>query len=114
MHEIAVAENIIKVIEDKLKESNENGQVKRIDLKIGKLTCVEPGALRLSFQVVSQGTPLEKASLNINSVSVTGKCKDCKKSFHLEELEFSCPFCSSLRIEIQSGNELFIESFEIE
>lgn len=114
MHEMAVAENIIKVIEDKLKESKENGQVKRIDLKIGKLTCVEPEALRLSFQVVSQGTLLEKTSLNINSVSITGKCKDCERSFHLAELEFSCPFCGSFRIEIQTGNELLIESFEIE
>jgi hydrogenase nickel incorporation protein HypA/HybF len=114
MHEMAVAENIIKVIVDKLKESKENGQVKRIDLKIGKLTCVEPEALRLSFQAVSQGTPMEKASLNINSVSVTGKCKDCKKSFRLEKLEFACPFCGSYRIEIETGNELFIESFEIE
>lgn len=114
MHEMAVAQNIIKVIEEKLKESRENGQVKRIDLKIGKLTCVEPEALRLSFKVVSQGTPLEKASLNIDSVSIIGKCKDCKKSFRLEELDFSCPFCGSFRIEIQTGNELFIQSFEIE
>ncbi len=113
MHEMAVAENIIKVIEENLRQSKEKGQVKRIDLKIGKLTCVEPEALRLSFQVVSQGTFLEKASLNINSISITGLCKDCRRNFRLEELDFSCPSCGSFRIEIQTGNELFIESFEI-
>jgi len=114
MHEMAVAENIIKVIEEKLKESGPKGEVKKIDLKIGKLTCVEPEALKLSFVAASQGTPLEKASLLIRSVPVTGKCKDCKKNFCLEKLDFSCPFCGSFRIEIKTGKELFIESFEVE
>lgn len=114
MHEMAVAENIIRVIEEKLKELGQNGQVKKINLKIGKLTCVEPEALRLSFVVISRETRLEKASLFIDSVPITGECKNCRKDFCLEELDFACPFCGSFRIEIKTGRELLIESFEID
>jgi len=114
MHEMAIAENIITVIEEKLKDKDQKGEVKKINLKIGKLTCVEPEALRLSFEVISRETRLEKASLFIDSVPITGKCKDCRKNFCLEELDFACPFCGSFRIEIKTGRELFIESFEIE
>jgi len=114
MHEMAVAENIIKVIEEKLAESGQKMEVKKINLKIGKLTCVEPAALRLSFEALSKETSLEKASLFIDSIPVTGKCNDCDKNFGLKELEFACPFCGSFRIEIKTGRELFIESFEIE
>jgi hydrogenase nickel incorporation protein HypA/HybF len=114
MHEMAVAENIIKVIEEKLTEENHKGKVTRINLKIGKLTCVEPEALRLSFEVISKESSLEKASLMIDSVPITGKCKDCKKKLNLEVMDFTCPFCGSFRIEIKTGRELLIESFEIE
>lgn len=114
MHEMAVAANIIRIIEEKVRESDNKSEVKRINLKIGKLTCVEPEALRLSFEAISKETLLEKASLVIESVPITGKCKDCKKNLRLGKLDFNCPFCGSFRIEIKSGRELFIESFEIE
>jgi hydrogenase nickel incorporation protein HypA/HybF len=114
MHEMAVAENIITIIEGKLKDKDLKGEVKKINLKIGKLTCVEPEALRLSFEVMSRETPLEKASLFIDSIPITGECKDCQRELHLEKLDFTCPFCGSFRIEIKTGRELFIESFEIE
>jgi hydrogenase nickel incorporation protein HypA/HybF len=114
MHEMAVAASIIKIIEEKARESGNKSEVKRINLKIGKLTCVEPEALRLSFEAITRETPFEKASLIIESVPITGKCKDCKKNLRLEKLDFNCPFCGSFRIEIKTGRELFIESFEIE
>lgn len=114
MHEMAVAESIIKIIEEKLKEKDQKGDVKKVHLKIGELTCVEPEALRLSFEALSKETLLEKASLFIQSIPITGKCKDCLKKLRLEKLDFSCPFCGSFRIEIKTGRELFIESFEIE
>jgi len=114
MHEMAVAENIIKVIEEKLAEQDQKGTVTKINLKIGKLTCVEPEALRLSFEVILKEPPFQNASLIIDSIPITGKCKDCHKNFSLDDLEFSCPFCGSFKIEIITGKELFVESFEIE
>lgn len=114
MHEMAVVENIIKVVEQKLKESGQKGEIKKVNLKIGKLTCVEPEALKLSFEFMSKETSLEKASLLIDSVPITGICKDCRKELLLEKTDFTCPACGSLRVEIKTGRELFIESFEIE
>jgi hydrogenase nickel incorporation protein HypA/HybF len=114
MHEMAVVENVINVIKEKLTEENHKGKVTRINLKIGKLTCVEPEALKLSFKVISRETPLEKASLFIDSIPITGICKECHKELYLEVLDFTCPFCGSFRIDIKTGRELFIESFEIE
>jgi hydrogenase nickel incorporation protein HypA/HybF len=114
MHEMAVAENILKVIEEKLKKIDQKGEIKKVNLKIGKLTCIEPEALRLSFEVVSKETPFEKVSLFIDSVPITGICKDCSKELLLEKTDFTCPACGSFRVEIKTGRELFIESFEIE
>ncbi|MGB8657561.1 MAG: hydrogenase maturation nickel metallochaperone HypA [Candidatus Zixiibacteriota bacterium] len=114
MHEMAVAENIATIIEERLKDLRQKAEVKSIHLKIGRLTCVEPEALRLSFTVISKDTLLGNASLLIESIPVTGKCKDCEKEFRLEEMDFACPHCGSFRIDIKTGRELLIESFEIE
>jgi hydrogenase nickel incorporation protein HypA/HybF len=114
MHEMAVAENIIKVIEEKIKDLEQKGEVIKVNLKIGKLTCVEPEALKLSFEAISKGTLLDRASLCIESVPITAKCQDCQKDFTLEVLEFCCPFCDSFRIKIKTGEELYLEAFEIE
>lgn len=114
MHEMAVAENIMKVIEEKLAELSQKGEVRKIYLKIGKLTCVEPEALKLSFEVISQETSFENASLFIDSIPITAKCQECKKKLTLSNLDFTCPFCGSFKIEIKTGRELFVESFEIE
>ena len=114
MHEMAVAEGIIQVIMDKLKEQDSKIEVRKVHLKIGKLTCVEPEALRLSFEILARETPLEKSSLHIKSVAITGKCKECGKNLKLTKLDFACPYCGSFRLEIRTGREMFIESIEIE
>jgi hydrogenase nickel incorporation protein HypA/HybF len=114
MHEMAVADGIIKIIEEKLKEEDPQAEVSRVDLKIGKLTCVEPEALRLSFEILTRETPLRNASLHIKSIPITGKCKDCRRNLKLNRLDFACPFCGSFRIDIKTGRELSLESFEIE
>lgn len=114
MHEMAVAEGIIQIIKEKLKEQDSKAEVKKVYLKIGKLTCVEPEALRLSFEILTRETPLEKSSLYIKSVPITGKCKECSKNLKLTKLDFACPGCGSFRLEIKTGRELFIESIEIE
>jgi hydrogenase nickel incorporation protein HypA/HybF len=114
MHEMAVADGIIKIIEEKLKREDPQAEVSQINLRIGKLTCVEPEALRLSFEILTRQTPLQKASLHIKSIPITGKCKDCRKSMKLNRMDFACPFCGSFRIDIKTGRELSIESIEIE
>jgi len=114
MHEMAVADGIIKVIEEKLKGEDPQAEVSQVNLKIGKLTCVEPEALSLSFEILTRETPLRNALLHIETIPITGKCKDCRRNLELNKLDFACPFCGSFRIDIKTGRELSIESIEIE
>jgi hydrogenase nickel incorporation protein HypA/HybF len=111
---MAVAQNIIQIVEDKFSETEQKGEIKKINIKVGKLTCVEPEALRLSFDVMCRDTILKKAVLEIDSVPITVECKDCRKKLTLDKMDFNCPNCGSFRIDVKTGDELFIESFEIE
>ncbi|HVP37220.1 MAG TPA: hydrogenase maturation nickel metallochaperone HypA [Terriglobales bacterium] len=114
MHELSLAQGIIQVIEEELGKSKEKGIVRKINLRVGKLSFVEPEALVFSFEFCSKKTQCENAKLVIEKVPLNCKCQDCGKGFSPEEAVFICPDCNSSRIKIISGEEFCIDSFEIE
>jgi hydrogenase nickel incorporation protein HypA/HybF len=83
-------------------------------VKVGRLTCVEPDALRLSFEALKRGTPLAGAILSIESVPIRGDCRSCQREFVLEEMELTCPDCGSFGIDLRTGRELLVDSLEVE
>jgi len=112
MHEAAISEGIIKIINDNLQGNQ--AKVTKINLKIGKLTAVVPDTLKFCFEALTQGTNLEKAILDIEEIPAKFICQNCKKDFILEEILFSCPYCKDIKIELLTGRELAVESFEID
>lgn len=114
MHELAIAENIIEVVQEQLRASGKDGRVTQINVRVGRLTGVEPGALQFCFAALIRGSPLAEAALTIESVPVTGECKSCRQGFQLDEVEFTCPHCGSFAIELRTGRELLVDSFEVE
>jgi Zn finger protein HypA/HybF involved in hydrogenase expression len=47
-------------------------------------------------------------------VPTTGRCRDCGREFEIAEMDWTCPGCSSNSIQLVGGNELFIESIEVD
>lgn len=75
---------------------------------------VVPSALAFSFQLVAQGTPVEAAELDIDEVSVTGLCNDCGAESRQDSFPLQCATCESFDLEILTGEELYVESLELE
>jgi hydrogenase nickel incorporation protein HypA/HybF len=113
MHEMSIAQSVLDII---LQESR-NHQISRVfsvALKVGELSAVETESLRFCFDLVARGTPIEGARLEIERVQVTCRCRDCGSDFTLKELVFSCPNCGGAGVEMLTGRELSVESFEAE
>lgn len=113
MHEMSIAQSALDII---LQES-QNHKVNRVisvALKVGELSAVETKSLRFCFELLTKGTLAEGARLDIERVEVTCRCQDCGSNFTVQDLMFSCPSCKSNRVEMLSGRELSIESFEAE
>lgn len=111
MHELAVAESLLKIIQD---ESKKHGllRVKQVHLRIGGLSTVVPSALSFSFEVISQGTLAEGAHLAMEMVPVTGHCLDCDADFEIDNYLFLCPRCGGTLVMLVSGKELEIVDIE--
>jgi hydrogenase nickel incorporation protein HypA/HybF len=113
MHELQIAQNIVKITEDEVRKSGLTQNVAAINLKIGKMHAVIHESLRFSFDVLKrERTQLEQAELVISEMPVKIRCRNCHKMQLITEPIFVCSDCSSTDIEIISGNELYIDSIE--
>lgn len=88
--------------------------LKRLRVRIGELTAVEPEALRFCFEAYVKGTPLEGAVLEIEDVPLMGWCAECGAEFRMEYFLRACPKCEGASVTKTTGHELDIVSMEAE
>ena len=113
MHEMSIAQSVLDIV---LQESRNHkiNRVLSVAVKVGELSAVETESLRFCFDFLTKGTPAEGARLDIEEVQVTCRCQECGSKFTVQELVFTCPSCQSPKVEMLSGRELSVESFEAE
>jgi len=110
LHELAIADSVVQI-----SSRHANGrQVTKVHLKVGHLRQVVPSALSFSFELVAQGTPVEGAELVLEEVPATGKCRACGAESRLESFPLQCAACGGFDLEIVAGEELYVESLEME
>jgi hydrogenase nickel incorporation protein HypA/HybF len=112
MHELSITQNMLDLV---VKQARESGakKIEKINLVIGEMTGVADTCLQFYFNMLSKDTPASGAVLSIKSVPLRVKCRECGNSFEFEEGS-ECGKCHSSSLEIISGNELFVDSIEVE
>ncbi len=110
MHELAIADSIVQIV-----GRHANGRrVTKVQLKVGHLRQVVPSALAFGFELVAQGTTVEGAELEMEEVPATGSCRDCEAESRLKEFPLQCGVCGGFDLQVLEGEELFVESLELE
>jgi hydrogenase nickel incorporation protein HypA/HybF len=89
-------------------------RILRIELKVGHLRQVAPGALEFAFTFVAEGTAAEGAELVLEEVSPAGRCRGCGTESELDGFPLACTACGSLDLELLRGEELLVDSLELE
>lgn len=113
MHEMAIAQGILELALENAAQ-HQARIIHKICLKVGKMTGVEPETLQFCFQSLSEGTIAAEAALEIESVPLVGRCRECGQQFAIEEYRFICSFCHSAKVEIISGRELQVDHLEVD
>jgi hydrogenase nickel incorporation protein HypA/HybF len=113
MHELSIASSIVEIAGEHVRRGG-GGRVARVTLRIGRLSCVHEDALRYSFDLVTEGTPLANATLAVIEVPVRIWCAICQAVVELPGIQrFACPACGHLSGDVRAGRELDIESIQI-
>jgi hydrogenase nickel incorporation protein HypA/HybF len=110
MHELALAEAVLDVV---LAHAVGRG-VARIELTVGRLRQVVPGALAFAVELAARGTPAEGAALALTVAPAAGRCGECGGETALDRFPFACAACGSLAVVPTAGAELRIDAIEVD
>ncbi len=87
--------------------------IKKIAMKIGKMSGINPHFLQESFDVFKEDSGCAEAVMEVELIDIKIKCKSCQKESVLDKYHFSCPVCQSTDIEIITGQEMHVDHIEI-
>ena len=112
MHELSIAMSIVDLALEEAR--NRSVTVDAIHLDIGPLSGVVADALRFSWEIACQDTPLEGSRLVIREVPVEIHCSTCNADRTLDSMQWlSCPVCGTPALEVIHGKELAVTALEV-
>ena len=112
MHEMSLAEGLLQLVEDTARRENAQ-RVNLVVLEIGRLSSVEPEALKFCFEAVAHDSIAQGAALEIIAVPGAGWCMLCAETVPLQERYGACPKCGNYQVEATGGTEMRVKEIEI-
>lgn len=124
MHELSVSSAIVDTV---LKHAA-GRRVSVVSLRLGKLRQVVPSSLSFYFEIVARDTLCEGAELELEMVDALMACGACGHEWDPEPQpehgeivggdllipQFRCPTCQAAGVTVARGDELEVESIEVE
>lgn len=88
--------------------------VRRIRVRIGPLSGVEPVLLQQAFPLARAGTVAADAELVIEAAAIRVRCDTCRAETEAQANRLVCGECGDYHTTLVSGNEMLLESVELE
>ncbi|WP_169779619.1 hydrogenase maturation nickel metallochaperone HypA [Campylobacter curvus] len=112
MHELSIVQNLVTLCEQNAAKQNAK-EVLRLEIKVGRLSGVEPHYLQSAFDVYKNGTICENAQLVINLQGIVVRCEECGFDGELKENDFTCPKCKSQNLRVLDGEDMYLMKLEM-
>ena len=110
MHELSVSSAVV----DTAIRHAAGRRVTRVHLRVGALRQVIPDSLAFYWDIVARDTVCEGSVLEQERVPARLECQGCGTTWAVEVPAFRCPQCAGSAVTIVCGNELEVESIEVE
>jgi hydrogenase nickel incorporation protein HypA/HybF len=110
MHELSLTQNLLDLA---LKHAAEK-RIVRVNLLIGEFSDEREEAIQFYWDDLAKGTPAEDAQLHFQRVDAEMKCLECETVFHPDEEAAFCPNCGSHRQKLLSGDDVKLDSIDVE
>jgi hydrogenase nickel incorporation protein HypA/HybF len=110
LHELSVSS---AVLESVLRHAA-GRQVSAVKLRVGHLRQVVPDSLSFYWGIVTRETLCEGSVLELESVTGRLACGPCGREWEIDMPIFRCPTCGGAEVSVAAGDELEVESIEVE
>lgn len=113
MHEMALAQSVLSIVEDAAVKQGFS-RVTALRLEIGRLSGVEPDALRFCLDVVIRDSLANGARLELIESPGRAWCMQCSRSVAVSARYDACPECGSYQLQVTGGTEMRVKELEVE
>ena len=113
MHEFSIVNALLDMCEQNAKDHN-MAKVTHVEIKIGKLSGVEPHLLETAFETFKEGTMCDGAKFTMHLQDVILHCQACDKQSSIQNNAFECPTCKSTDCKVIDGEEMYLMLLEME
>jgi hydrogenase nickel incorporation protein HypA/HybF len=122
MHELSISSAIVDTV---IRHAG-GRRVSIVRLQIGTLRQVVPSSLSFYFEITGRDTVCDGARLELELIDALLRCRECEQQWDpaprpLYEGDpaallprFRCPRCEAAGAEILAGNELLVDSIDVE
>jgi hydrogenase nickel incorporation protein HypA/HybF len=113
MHELSIVNSLLSLCEENAKTHNAK-KITKVEIKVGRLSGIEPHFLKLTFDTFKEKTICEGAELVMNIQDIIIKCLSCGAEDRLVNNEFICTRCGSNNIKVEEGEDMLLMRLEME
>ncbi len=113
MHELAVAQALVEQVESVIRQHRAQS-ASLIRVRIGPLSGVVAELLANAFPLAAAGSRMEHAVLDLVAAPITVRCETCGAETEATMNRLVCGACGDWHTRIVSGDELLLESVELE
>jgi hydrogenase nickel incorporation protein HypA/HybF len=113
VHELAVAQALVEQVEAVIRQHGASS-VSLIRVRIGPLAGVVPELLGSAFPLAAAGSRMERAVLDLVAAPIKVRCQTCGAETEAAMNRLVCGACGDWHTQIVSGDELLLESVELE
>ena len=113
MHELAVAQALVEQVEGVIRQHHAQS-ASLIRVRIGPLSGVVSELLGSAFPLAAAGSRMEHAVLDLVAAPIKVRCETCGAETEAAMNRLVCGTCGDWHTRIVSGDELLLESVELE
>lgn len=113
MHELGIANSLLQEAQEEA-QRHPHSRLRKLKLRVGEMSGVNPEALRFCFEVAVRESQLEPLELEVEICARRQRCPACNQTFAVVNYDLKCPQCGSAKTEFASGDELELASLEVE
>jgi len=114
MHELYIAECIVKSVAASLPMDVPSDSVREIRVQVGQLDAVIPETLLFVFDAIKRNSGLPNANLSVEQIDVVCRCRACNQEFGIELPVFICPQCRSGDVEVLRGRGILLTGITVQ
>ncbi|MCB9367320.1 MAG: hydrogenase maturation nickel metallochaperone HypA [Calditrichaeota bacterium] len=114
MHELYLAECIVKQARAALPQRVHSINVSEVKVRIGELDAVVTDTLVFMYDAIKSESGFANSRLVIETEAIFCICNECAKSFELAEPLFMCPHCLSTSVRVVRGRGVTLTEITIQ